>query len=161
MGDVERPESGGIASCCPSLYDDVYEVAKSRGSAGQLYWACCGGGGEPVESGGLGLPRMAERMEYSRLAASEPKGEKVATGSNVLASKGSFWDIVSTIGIVVTGGVGCCGCWISGVLALLGVAVSLLLVRFSCSSSSSSKRYFAFLRCPSVQLLAMPRFMHR
>lgn len=32
-----------------------------------------GGGGDIVMSGGLGLPRIAERIEYSRLAASEPK----------------------------------------------------------------------------------------
>jgi hypothetical protein len=32
-----------------------------------------GGGGDIVDSGGLGLPKIAERIEYSRLAASEPK----------------------------------------------------------------------------------------
>lgn len=32
-----------------------------------------GGGGDIVDSGGLELPKMAERIEYSRLAASEPK----------------------------------------------------------------------------------------
>ena len=47
------------------------EVVKSIVSEGQLVYGCCGGG-DISDAGGLGLPRMAERMEYSRLAASEP-----------------------------------------------------------------------------------------
>ena len=33
------------------------------------------GGGDVEESGGLGFPSIAERIEYSRLAASEPNGK--------------------------------------------------------------------------------------
>lgn len=45
-----------------------------------------------AESGGLGLPRIAERIEYSKFAASEPKAkfeskETLKTGS--FAGKGS------------------------------------------------------------------------
>lgn len=40
-----------------------------------------------AESGGLGLPRMAERMEYSRFAASDPKAK---LGSNETLKRGSF-----------------------------------------------------------------------
>lgn len=40
-----------------------------------------------TESRGLGLPKMAERIEYSRFAASEPN-EKV--GSNGVPRSGSF-----------------------------------------------------------------------
>jgi hypothetical protein len=36
---------------------------------------CKSGGGVAEESGGLGFPRIAERIEYSRLAASEPNGK--------------------------------------------------------------------------------------
>lgn len=40
-----------------------------------------------ADSPGLGLPKIAERIEYSRFAASEPK-ENV--GSNAEAKSGSF-----------------------------------------------------------------------
>lgn len=33
------------------------------------------------ESGGLGLPRIAERIEYSRLAASDPKEKLESKGT--------------------------------------------------------------------------------
>lgn len=33
------------------------------------------GGGVLFESGGLGLPRIADSIEYSRFAASEPNGK--------------------------------------------------------------------------------------
>jgi hypothetical protein len=46
----------------------------------------CGGGVVP-DSGGLGLPRMADRMEYSELAASEPKAKLV---SKLTLNIGSF-----------------------------------------------------------------------
>lgn len=36
---------------------------------------CRSGGGVAEESGGLGFPRIWERIEYSRLAASEPNGK--------------------------------------------------------------------------------------
>jgi hypothetical protein len=53
------------------------EVAYSDGGA-EKGWAEGGGVVDEWESGlpsGEGLPRIAERMEYSRLAASEPKGK--------------------------------------------------------------------------------------
>lgn len=40
-----------------------------------------------AESGGLGFPRMADRMEYSRFAASEPKAK---LGSKGTLKRGSF-----------------------------------------------------------------------
>jgi len=61
------------------------DVAKSVGSEGQVE-NCDGGagGGEAgAESEGLGFPRMAERIEYSRVAASEPKPN---VGSKAVAS---------------------------------------------------------------------------
>lgn len=55
------------------------------------------GGGVLVEcdSPGEGLPRMAERMEYSRLAASEPKGKE---GSYGTLKRGSFGGKGSAVG---------------------------------------------------------------
>lgn len=46
-----------------------------------------GGGGLEADSVGLGLPKIADKMEYSRLAASEVN-EKL--GSNEVLSSGSF-----------------------------------------------------------------------
>jgi hypothetical protein len=43
-------------------------------------------GGVPSESGGLGLPSMAERTEYSRFAASDPKGKLVSNGTTNVES---------------------------------------------------------------------------
>lgn len=34
-----------------------------------------------ADSGGLGLPSIAERMEYSMFAASEPKAKPVSNGT--------------------------------------------------------------------------------
>jgi hypothetical protein len=54
---------------------------------GQEVYEGCGGGGEDVEdSDGLGFPNMAERIEYSRFAASDPK---VKFGSNDAPNNGS------------------------------------------------------------------------
>ena len=58
------------------------EVEKSRGSEAEdqeVYEAGGGGGGDVEVSEGLGFPKIVERMEYSRLAASDPK---VKFGSN-------------------------------------------------------------------------------
>jgi hypothetical protein len=72
--------------------------AKSIGSDGQEEYcgACgCGGGGEVEdESVGLGLPKIADKMEYSRFAASEPN-EKL--GSKEVVRRDSFcWGKGST-----------------------------------------------------------------
>lgn len=67
------------------------EVAKSIGSEGQVEYCDGGaGGGEVgVESGGLGLPRMADNIEYSRLAASDPNAKD--DGSKAVARRDSVW----------------------------------------------------------------------
>ena len=53
------------------------DVTKSIGSDVQEEYGCVagggGGGGLEAESVGLGLPNIADKMEYSRLAASEVK----------------------------------------------------------------------------------------
>lgn len=71
--------------------------AKSIGSDGQEEYcgACaCGGGEVEDESVGLGLPKIADRMEYSRFAASEPN-EKL--GSKEVVRRASFcWGKDST-----------------------------------------------------------------
>lgn len=108
-----------------------------------------------LSSGGLGFPRMAERMEYSRLAASEPKlnVESKAEEKRVSSGKGSARSGIGCVG----GGGGGGGSGAAGGGGLTGVGVVSVpfdLRRFSSSSSSSSKRYFAFLRCPSVQVLS-------
>ena len=46
----------------------------------------CEGDGALAESGGLGLPNIADRIEYSKFAASEPK---VKSGSKVRLNRGS------------------------------------------------------------------------
>lgn len=53
-------------------------------ASGQDEYADGGAGGGEVEaeSVGLGFPRMADSIEYSRLAASEPKAK---AGSNAVA----------------------------------------------------------------------------
>ena len=56
----------------------------SESAGGQGY--CCGGG-VGSDSGVPWFPRMAERMEYSRLAASEPKGKLESNGAG---KRGSF-----------------------------------------------------------------------
>jgi hypothetical protein len=56
-----------------------------------VYCGCCGGG-EVSEAAGLGLPRIADSIEYSRLAASEPKAKVV---SNAFVIKESFWENAS------------------------------------------------------------------
>jgi hypothetical protein len=49
-------------------------------------YCICGDWASGPDSGGLGLPNMADKMEYSRLAASDPK-EKL--GSNGTLKRGS------------------------------------------------------------------------
>ncbi len=84
----------GSEDICVSEYDEAYplnfgDVVKSTGSDDQLGYGCCWGGGDvSSEAGGLGLPRMAERMEYSRPATSESNAKVV--GSKELLSNGSF-----------------------------------------------------------------------
>lgn len=65
------------------------EAEKSMGSEAEdqeVYDGGGGGGGDVEESDGLGFPKIAERMEYSRLAASEPN---VKFGSNGAPNKES------------------------------------------------------------------------
>jgi hypothetical protein len=98
------------------------------------YCGCCGGG-DVSEAAGLGLPRIAESIEYSRLAASEPKVKVV---SKVFVIKESFWENASAgkgAGVTTCGG-----------SEEFPPAETEGLLRLSCSSSSSSNRYFAFLR---------------
>lgn len=40
------------------------------------------GGGVESPCGGLGLPKIADRMEYSRFAASEPNGKLESKGTS-------------------------------------------------------------------------------
>jgi hypothetical protein len=47
----------------------------------QEYECGGGGGGDVEESDGLGFPKIAERMEYSRFAASEPKEKFGSNGA--------------------------------------------------------------------------------
>lgn len=76
------------------------EVVKSMGSdAHEVYDGGGGGGGDIEESGGLGLPNIADRIEYSRLAASEPK-EKF--GSNEVPSNESVVGKVSAGTTMIT-----------------------------------------------------------
>jgi hypothetical protein len=85
------------------------------------------------------FPRMADNMEYSPLAASEPKGKfesKLTSKIESEAEKGSQ--------DCIEGG------------SVLLSDLDLL----SCSSSCSSRRYFAFLRRPSVQFDEIPRLIH-
>jgi hypothetical protein len=97
-------------------------------------WVEGGGveGGLPSE----GLPKIAERMEYSRLAASEPKGKD--GGSNAGLKSGFVGEKLSTTEGTLGGGA-CTG----GDELLLMV----LVFRFLRSSSSSSpSKYLARFR---------------
>jgi hypothetical protein len=64
--------------CCIVIWLSVYVGVRpelsSIESVDQREY-CRSGGGVAEESGGLGFPRIAERIEYSRLAASEPNGK--------------------------------------------------------------------------------------
>lgn len=91
-GMDSRVGSGkGYGGCGPGWYwgwacrgsGDQAELGKVDCS-----WDCEGEGAVPeAESGGLGLPRIAERMEYSKFAASDPK---VKFGSKETLKRGSF-----------------------------------------------------------------------
>lgn len=66
------------------------------GTAG-CRWGCEGDGAvAEAESGGLGLPRMADKMEYSKFAASEPNAK---FGSKETLKSGSFVGNGSAAGV--------------------------------------------------------------
>jgi hypothetical protein len=116
------------------------EVAYSDGGAVKGW---VGSGGVDVgwgSKGGFpsagGLPRIAERMEYSRLAASEPKGKDGVSKAGL--KRGFVGEKLSTTEGTLGGGA-CTG----GDGSLL----AMLVFRFLRSSSSSSpSKYFARLR---------------
>lgn len=114
------------------------EVVKSIESEGQEEYGGGGGGGEAPESDGLGFPKMAERIEYSRLAASEPN-EKV--GSNEVPSRESGCVKFSA---GAAGGAEAAGC--SVIVCVPSMELATDLLRLRASNSSSSSRYLAFLR---------------
>lgn len=88
VGEVERVVSEGCTAICWSGYAgpkslELRDVVKSIGSsAGQEEYDGPEGGLVDV-SGGLGFPKMAERIEYSRFAASDPKGKLGSNGTGV------------------------------------------------------------------------------
>jgi len=87
-------------------------------------------GGLPSEEG---FPRIAERMEYSRLAASEPKGKVGASKAGL--KRGFVGEKLSTTKGTLGGGA-CTGGD--------GISLAVLDFRFLRSSSSSSpSKYFA------------------
>lgn len=105
-------------------------------------WVEGGGVEDEWESeGGLpsgeGLPRIAERMEYSRLAASEPKGKDGA--SNAGLKRVSVGEKLSTTEGALGG-----GAWTGGDELLLSAVLAFCLLRSS--SSSSPSKYLARFR---------------
>lgn len=151
---------GGIASCTWSPKPEPYEFADllwmycgwvCNGSGDQAeLWSAegiggCDGDGALAESGGLGLPNIADRIEYSKFAASEPNAK---LGSKLRLNRGS-----AVAGNGSGGGIG------TGMGSCFSLGADCLF--FSCSSSSSSSKYLAFLRCPSTQQFAIPRLIHR
>ena len=55
------------------------------------------GGGVDSPCGGLGLPKMADKIEYSRFAASEPKGKLGSNGTSNGEFSGSNESAIRTV----------------------------------------------------------------
>jgi hypothetical protein len=89
VGEVERVVSEGCTAICWSGNDgpkslEFRDAVKSMGSSeGQDEYDGADGAGLVVVCGGLGFPRMAERIEYSRFAASDPNGKLGSNGTGV------------------------------------------------------------------------------